>query len=507
MCDDGSITRMLRDKKIISSDELSNNTFGFVKSGDGYIAESYHRNPNYPFALEDECFVFLDQIEQFEKKPEFIAYLNNIRPCVYAINSSTDASLHNIELPDHEYIHLQSPYLKKILQCHSDIEVLQYAFGKNINIRLNVKLHDNLCVRERSLIVNENGQQISYLFAFPEKNKSFPSEKELEKLNQDLKGKSWDYKYDIVKTNGFEIIPQNLIQQLILGKNIEVVFFEIEDRSKQNRTYVQKYLGYKDESVKDSIVSQPVQIENLYIKKEDILKSKKGHNDYLQQDNKDHLKANITDLEEDYIFRKNGDAWFIKFLTSEINIRDLDGLHYINKLLHTPKAYISATDLREITHKPSAENIESTVSIDQAIQAFGYESEEDFQLSIDGEQSIEQIDPNTRASCNEKIKDLEEEIQEAQKNSDLEKIEKLEEEKRIIKQYLNGAININGKMRPNNQQEKNRKAVQGAISVAKKQIKKYCSQHKLNLELYEHLKCIKTGNDCVYQPTDGIIWQ
>lgn len=124
LCDSGSINRILRNRKITPL--FYNNTFGFVKNENNYVVNSYYRNPNYNFTTENDCFVFIDQIEQFEKCPKFVDFFNKKKFLTNDRDINEKLS-NNIEL--HNYEMIQS----KIIKSSSGIAD-QYVFKKIFDI-------------------------------------------------------------------------------------------------------------------------------------------------------------------------------------------------------------------------------------------------------------------------------------------------------------------------------------------------------------------------------------
>ena len=89
-CTTGSINSMIRGRKIAPI-ECNCNTFGFVKENNKYVTNSYYRNLDKNFCSEENCFVFIDQINLFEKQAEFKNLRREIRKnksCIKGTNTS-----------------------------------------------------------------------------------------------------------------------------------------------------------------------------------------------------------------------------------------------------------------------------------------------------------------------------------------------------------------------------------------------------------------------------------
>ncbi len=224
-------------------------------------------------------------------------------------------------------------------------------------------------------------------------------------------------------------------------------------------------------------------------------------------------EKSINSLEQDYVFCKNGDSWYIKFQKLEITIRDMVGLQYIGKLLHLPNKQFNANLLVELIRKPPPEHVESMPDSNTINQHIGNEQGDQCgSYPIDGQFPLENIDEKARSQYKKQINNLDSEISEAEQTGNTEDVENLKSQReRIVKQIAKDT-GINGKIRRSSSYENDRKSVKKAIATAIKAIKKYCSKHKLSNalsnSLTEHLKeNISTGNVCSYRAKDKIIWK
>jgi hypothetical protein len=112
------------------------------------------------------------------------------------------------------------------------------------------------------------------------------------------------------------------------------------------------------------------------------------------------------------------------------------------------------------------------------------------------------IDEKARRQYQEKILDLQNDIQEAEHRCDFVRLEKLQEEYDKLIEYLSSSLGLKGKSREaGGTVEKARSAITWRIRSAIARVEQY---HPL---LGAHLSnAIKTGTLCSYQPDRDIHW-
>lgn len=112
------------------------------------------------------------------------------------------------------------------------------------------------------------------------------------------------------------------------------------------------------------------------------------------------------------------------------------------------------------------------------------------------------IDEKARMAYEKRIKDLREEIDESEKNNDLERSRKLNEELSSLADHIAKSLGLSGRKRKlNSEVEKTRTAVTWRIRSAVKKIK------AVHPSLARHLNnTLATGTFCSYQPEKGCDW-
>jgi|GEM_PF-6073274 len=216
---------------------------------------------------------------------------------------------------------------------------------------------------------------------------------------------------------------------------------------------------------------------------------------------------------ETYVFVRTGDVWFIKFRELTIQINDKIGFKYIDILLHSPHKEYSASDLVKLVHKSSPENILSICDPKTANQHLGIEPDDDQDdHCYSNPCNLEYADNKAINEYKQTIKELEEEIEDAEQRGDAEEAEKSKSEIEKIAKHLSTIINKRGKPRYSSNGENDRKSVQITINRAIKHLSKCCSKNKLHHELSNQFiryleDTIKTGNTCIYRPKNDVVFE
>ncbi len=127
----------------------------------------------------------------------------------------------------------------------------------------------------------------------------------------------------------------------------------------------------------------------------------------------------------------------------------------------------------------------------------------DADLSLDDFSGIEpSLDTRAMQEYKERIKDLQEDIDEAERNNNSEAAANAREEQQLLKSQLSAAFGLGGQPRPvGSPQEKARHSVSKAIHRAVRNIKKE------NQHLGDHLSnSIYTGTYVSYRPESSVDW-
>ncbi|MHA7844612.1 MAG: tetratricopeptide repeat protein [Winogradskyella sp.] len=183
-------------------------------------------------------------------------------------------------------------------------------------------------------------------------------------------------------------------------------------------------------------------------------------------------KKNTTSLVKDKIgvFKKKDDKWVITFNGMSTNLKEKKGFYDIQKLIGTPNKEFYCGDLMQ------------TEVVEKGVNIIDLKAKEDYQ---------------------KRINNIQEELQEADENSDFDKIKSLHEEYDQIVDYITKSYDIHGRIRKTGDgTNKLRSAVTWRIRNAIMEIE------KRNPLLGKHLNnSIKTGAYCKYEPEFEILWE
>lgn len=176
------------------------------------------------------------------------------------------------------------------------------------------------------------------------------------------------------------------------------------------------------------------------------------------------------------IFRHEGEMWRLCFNGISVFMQPRDGLTYLNYLLSHPNQEISVTTLRMLT------------SPEFHPELLGNAGETSSQRAL--------------VMYRQRLKDIQEDMMEAEKNNDFGKQKQLDNEKQGLLKELQHSAGLQGRIRKaSDDAGKLRKSIQKAISDAVSRIVK---QHK---ELGAHLAAhIRTGGMCSYSAPQGQRW-
>jgi TolB-like protein/tetratricopeptide (TPR) repeat protein len=181
------------------------------------------------------------------------------------------------------------------------------------------------------------------------------------------------------------------------------------------------------------------------------------------------LPANIP-LEGDR-FRLEGDVWTLAFEGTAAQLADVKGFHDLARLLARPGESVHSLELLGAP-SPSAE-------------------------------SSEQLDGKARRQIEARIRELQEDLQDAEDCHDLGRAERAREELDALVEELQKALGLRGRPRKlNDPAERARTAVTWRIRSA---IKRVAAAHP---RLGQHLaSSVKTGTFCVYAPEVSRAWR
>ncbi len=204
-----------------------------------------------------------------------------------------------------------------------------------------------------------------------------------------------------------------------------------------------------------------------------------------------------TSMTEENIFRNEGDFWKIIYHGERIRpLKDAKGLRYLAILLQNPEHSFHVLDLVRLVNGSDipTKEIFSRLSKEQL-------AEEELNLSNFGD-AVQVIDPMALSKYKKEIRDLEEDINEAENNNDFARLAMLRGEKEFLEQHILASTDPKGRIRKmDNDSDKARKAVYISLKAIIEKIQK---KHP---GLGQHLEnSIKTGFFCSYLPDQPISW-
>ncbi|WP_242131444.1 tetratricopeptide repeat protein [Aestuariivivens marinum] len=169
-------------------------------------------------------------------------------------------------------------------------------------------------------------------------------------------------------------------------------------------------------------------------------------------------------------FQLKGDIWEMSYLGYYVNLKDAKGFYDIYKLISHPKKEFHCLDLMN--------------------------------ASVDESKSIEVLDHKAKQAYQKRLKELKEDIAEAETLNQIEKINPLREEYDAILDHLSQSLGLSGKTRKiGSTIEKARSAVTWRIRNCIKKIE------LVHPDLAKHLSIsIKTGTYCSYSPEIIVHW-
>ena len=189
-------------------------------------------------------------------------------------------------------------------------------------------------------------------------------------------------------------------------------------------------------------------------------------------------------------FRREGEYWTINFETDSFRLRDAKGLQHLARLLTEPGREILALDL---VQQHSGARVAGGAAADADLRASG-QAETDVQLDV-----------QAKDAYRERLRDLREELAQAEEWNDPERADRARAEIDFLARELARAVGLGGRDRNGaSATERARVSVTRAIRAAMVRIAQNSAQ------LGEHLETtIHTGTYCVYRPDPrvGITWE
>ena len=171
--------------------------------------------------------------------------------------------------------------------------------------------------------------------------------------------------------------------------------------------------------------------------------------------------------------RCEGDVWNVAFEGRAARVRDVLGLHYLARLLERPNVELHCGELAGL-------------------------------VQVDSGDAGEQLDREARAAYVARLRELRDELAEAERNNDRGRLERLGEESEALSAELTRGFGLDGRARrAGDAGERTRLAVTRALRRAIERI----GEHDGSLA--EHLRrSVRTGAFCSYSPSprDLVTW-
>jgi hypothetical protein len=182
--------------------------------------------------------------------------------------------------------------------------------------------------------------------------------------------------------------------------------------------------------------------------------------------------------------RRQGGLWSVTYVGTTAVLPDLKGLADLAVLLGRPGSEVPALDLAAHASGSAGQ------------QAATYELE-----GTPGDLG-EQVDATARAAYAARIRELQEELDDADAAGDPERSARAREELDTLTRHLSAAYGLHGPRRSGDPAEKARTAVTARIRAAITRV------DEVHPDLGRHLRhSVHTGRFCVYRPDDPVAWQ
>lgn len=176
------------------------------------------------------------------------------------------------------------------------------------------------------------------------------------------------------------------------------------------------------------------------------------------------------------VFRREGEFWALSFAGRTVRVRDTKGLRDIAALLAQPGRETHALDLMGAADTPASDASGGDLAL---------------------------IDPQARRAYRARLEELQQELDAAEADNDLERAARARAETEFLTAELSAALGLGGRARRQpDPPERARKAVTWRIRACIDRIER---EHA---ELGRHLRhAIRTGTFCSYAPEHPLVWR
>jgi len=179
-------------------------------------------------------------------------------------------------------------------------------------------------------------------------------------------------------------------------------------------------------------------------------------------------------------FRREGDYWSVTFEGCTVRVKELKGMHYLQRLLADPGRELHVLDLVALESRGNA----PVGGAEPEVMSFG--------LGDAGAM----LDPRAKEAYRRRLAEIEEDIEEAQAIMDLGRATQASAERDFLVRELSRAVGLGGRDRTaGSASERARASVTRAVRQALTRIRQH---HPLLGKHLDH--AIHTGTYCAYQP-------
>ena len=190
-------------------------------------------------------------------------------------------------------------------------------------------------------------------------------------------------------------------------------------------------------------------------------------------------------VDQENVFRREGDYWSVVFEEHTVRLRDLKGLHYLARLLADPGREFHVLDL------VAGERVEPGNASRAAEPGLMFPG---------GVDAGELLDAQAKQAYRRRLAEIEEDMDEARAMGDSERAAQADTERDFIVRELSRAVGLGGRdRRAGSVSERARASVTRAVRQAMARIREH------NAPLGEHLdRTIRTGTFCAYLPDSRV---
>jgi tetratricopeptide (TPR) repeat protein len=183
---------------------------------------------------------------------------------------------------------------------------------------------------------------------------------------------------------------------------------------------------------------------------------------------RDEPAVSSRGLEPKLVMEQTGDRWTISYGDDAAQLKDADGLHYLAALVARPEVDVHVLDLLAVRGRTGVETGDAGPA----------------------------LDARAKAAYKERLEDLADRLEEAERFGDTGKAERAEAEMAAIKDELARAVGLGGRDR-----KTGASAERARVNVTLRIKKAVEKIDAVSPGLGHHLKtCVKTGVFCIYRP-------